>query len=1216
MPQRKGLVAPQNTFLDTIASRFDGTHSNFVLGNAQVRHHPIVYCSDGFVELTGFSRSQIMSRCCSCSFLWGEKTIEEAKESITSALQKKVELQLQVYFHKRSGENFKCLLDIVPIKNDKSQVVLFLVSHKDITTEEKMVDPQNDLNEDKEHKLTHRQPVQLVNHIKAEKGSFLSAGLATTITAAALGTASFRTNKLLDHIHARRSQLPRLVSPVELTNPSQRTGGDLLKGRITSENSCHKVFMNTALQSPTLPSMSQHRPSNPKSINVEGGVQRMEEPPVVHGTPYPHELQPDRDNRLLEQDSDISSDGSSDEPSTVYKYERRRSRAVLFHLSGRFDQNAKSKTNLKKFQTIPDYKVQDVHTSRFILLHYSIFRIVWDWMILICTFYIAIMVPYNAVFSLDTDGKDLLICDIIVELLFIIDIALNFATTFVSKSGQVVHETKMIAIHYIKGWFFLDLIAAIPFDAILAIHSQRESTGIISGVGSWIHLLKLARLLRLARLFQKIERYSQHSTVILGLLMCMFFLIAHWFACGWYWIGRSELSREDTQEYSWLVELGKRMRMSTLLNQSDGLTQRAIYVSSLYFATTSLTSVGFGNVSPNTVNEKVFSIIAMLIGALMHAAVFGNVTTLIQRMYARRSAYQTRNQDLKDFTRAHHIPKQLKQRMLEFFQAMWAINRGIDKEAILQSFPENVRGDIALHLNREMLSLPLFRTASPGCLKCLAQMIDTRFATPGEILINQGDILHLIFFVCSGSLEILDSEGSVVGLLGKCDIFGSDIDFWPTLGFSAYDVKSLTYCELQCITLDASMQNIMRQYPQFQVAFRNALHNELSFNLREGFEASVSSEILPAITLKQTADDSSEIQNPTDSIHSSIAANERGETCSEHSPSLEMSRSICDKAHQPVIQEQMKEHLSPYKTSNGGTNLQMSASGNDLKGRTVLNCSTFNFVDHASDRMQNAVPSIDGVMSDPHNLKTTPTVNEAFRLTSTLRSNHSPRHSDTSILSASCPSLSKTARNAQPIKMDYTFPDLTNGCSDAKHGFSNEMQMQILGNVRDSELVNFLPRMDECVCDAQALFSKLQKDLTALQNGLGFLSRQLMALQSGPNSSEPIDEPAGIMSQTSSTSSLPRTSVVSDNRRNHQAHSFPQQTDRHGAPSEEDRLMAQFRIPNRRLMLKRQVHGSKAEPSVIIDKNMNTLSEEITFSRSNVKKVAFMSRPVSFSENV
>lgn len=36
--------------------------SNFVLGNAQANGNPIVYCSDGFVDLTGYSRAQIMQK--------------------------------------------------------------------------------------------------------------------------------------------------------------------------------------------------------------------------------------------------------------------------------------------------------------------------------------------------------------------------------------------------------------------------------------------------------------------------------------------------------------------------------------------------------------------------------------------------------------------------------------------------------------------------------------------------------------------------------------------------------------------------------------------------------------------------------------------------------------------------------------------------------------------------------------------------------------------------------------------------------------------------------------------------------------------------------------------------------------------------------------------------------------------------------------------------
>lgn len=49
-------------------------------------------------------------------------------------------------------------------------------------------------------------------------------------------------------------------------------------------------------------------------------------------------------------------------------------------------------------------------------------------------------------------------------LMLISDIALHFRTTFVNKKGEVVSNPKCIAMNYVKGWFLLDLLAALPFD--------------------------------------------------------------------------------------------------------------------------------------------------------------------------------------------------------------------------------------------------------------------------------------------------------------------------------------------------------------------------------------------------------------------------------------------------------------------------------------------------------------------------------------------------------------------------------------------------------------------------------------------------------------------------------------------------------------------------------------------------------------------------------
>lgn len=55
-----------------------------------------------------------------------------------------------------------------------------------------------------------------------------------------------------------------------------------------------------------------------------------------------------------------------------------------------------------------------------------------------------------------------------VDITFIIDIAINFRTTYVNKNDEVVSAPSKIALHYFRGWFLIDLVAAIPFDLLIA----------------------------------------------------------------------------------------------------------------------------------------------------------------------------------------------------------------------------------------------------------------------------------------------------------------------------------------------------------------------------------------------------------------------------------------------------------------------------------------------------------------------------------------------------------------------------------------------------------------------------------------------------------------------------------------------------------------------------------------------------------------------------
>lgn len=77
---------------------------------------------------------------------------------------------------------------------------------------------------------------------------------------------------------------------------------------------------------------------------------------------------------------------------------------------------------------------------------FSPFKAVWDWIILLLVIYTAVFTPYVAAFLLrelqDTAKKSrftepLEIVDLIVDIMFIVDIIINFRTTYVNENDEV-----------------------------------------------------------------------------------------------------------------------------------------------------------------------------------------------------------------------------------------------------------------------------------------------------------------------------------------------------------------------------------------------------------------------------------------------------------------------------------------------------------------------------------------------------------------------------------------------------------------------------------------------------------------------------------------------------------------------------------------------------------------------------------------------------------
>uniref|UniRef100_A0A8C9S9X1 Potassium voltage-gated channel subfamily H member 7 n=1 Tax=Scleropages formosus TaxID=113540 RepID=A0A8C9S9X1_SCLFO len=863
MPVRRGHVAPQNTFLGIIIRKFEGQNKKFIIANARVENCAIIYCNDGFCDMTGFSRPDVMQKPCTCDFLHGQLTSRHAIAQVAQALLGSEERKVEITYHRKDGSDFLCTTHIIPVKNEEGVVMMFILSFDYVLDELSSDSLERDFNPSvsflfpsgKRKFFRFRLPA--FNLLGASKQSLPQEDPDTVVVDSpkrsddSIAMTDFRspTKESCSPSYGEdtraligSSQCP---TPLTLSGPLDHSSPKWQWDRICLEQPQSTTCLARSTSHESLCSMrrvSSVQDIEALSSNAKTGFrdQHASEGPFNHikssllGSTSDSNLNKystiNKIPLITLNFSEVNNEKRAASPPSSEKT------IIAPKVKDRTHNVTEKVTQVLSLgaDVLPEYKLQTLRMDKFTILHYSPFKAVWDWLILLLVIYTAIFTPYSAAFLLNDREEQkrrecgyscspLNVVDLIVDIMFIIDILINFRTTYVNLNEEVVSHPGKIAIHYFKGWFLIDMVAAIPFDLLIFGSGSDETTTLIG-------LLKTARLLRLVRVARKLDRYSEYGAAVLVLLMCIFALIAHWLACIWYAIGNVEKPYLE-HKIGWLdnlgVSIGKRYNYS---DPNSGPSIKDKYVTALYFTFSSLTSVGFGNVSPNTNSEKIFSICVMLIGSLMYASIFGNVSAIIQRLYSGTARYHMQMLRVKEFIRFHQIPNPLRQRLEEYFQHAWTYTNGIDMNMVLKGFPECLQADICLHLNQSLLQhCKAFQGATKGCLRALAMRFKTTHAPPGDTLVHSGDVLTALYFLSRGSIEILKDD-IVVAILGKNDIFGEMIHLYAKPGKSNADVRALSYCDLHTIQREDLLE-VLDMYPEFADYFLTNL--ELTFNLRD-----------------------------------------------------------------------------------------------------------------------------------------------------------------------------------------------------------------------------------------------------------------------------------------------------------------------------------------------------------------------------------------------
>ena len=464
------------------------------------------------------------------------------------------------------------------------------------------------------------------------------------------------------------------------------------------------------------------------------------------------------------------------------------------------------------------YEKEEVkEEKRFLIDPEGSFMICWDVFMTFLLLYTAFHVPYRVCLYWD-DGiltQFLKTMEYGSDIFFGIDVILNFFTAYYDEeSGLLIEDRKEIAVNYLKTYFFVDFIACLPFGLMFGGSARTlNKAGKVMKLGMLIKVLRPMRLLKLlnfTRLTETISTIENNFSIHQGFsrmlkIIFVVLLVTHMVGCLWYLIGRS--GGPDLIDGGWMWRY----------HMTDH-TLEAQYVTSLYWAFSTLTTVGYGDISARTAQEQVYSMLMMLLGVSWYAYIVSSMSTIMASFDRQNKAIKEKMHSVNAFIQDAKLPATTAKLIRRYYDFALTANKNksllnsnvYNADMILEELSSGLRAEVLLYVERALVSkIPFLKGKIPQFVADCITMFQPMVFQEGDFIIKEGSAADEMYFLIKGRCAVYYgnkkmvsmTEGSYFGEVG-C-IMG---------GIRRAGIKALTLCELQALAR-RNLNILLAEYP-------------------------------------------------------------------------------------------------------------------------------------------------------------------------------------------------------------------------------------------------------------------------------------------------------------------------------------------------------------------------------------------------------------------
>ena len=398
----------------------------------------------------------------------------------------------------------------------------------------------------------------------------------------------------------------------------------------------------------------------------------------------------------------------------------------------------------------------DEDISRLFIHPDSLVLFYLDVLVAICVFYDLIFIPLYL-------GNNDIYCrqgsfftfsnlfEIVINIIYIFDFFIYFFVGYYDEDDHIKTNLTSMFCNYFKNWFLVNLMSAIPFKTIFTIYDKScEDIGFLSSYkysSQFYYLFVCMRLIKTSRLFtnkffyflneklDKFEFYNNYLGFFEG--FAIFILTIHVVSCLFIFIGKNDYP-------NWIVTFKFTQR-----------TFSQLYFLGIYYIITTVTTVGYGDLTCVTPNEKLFGIIIEIVGIMAYSWVLTSISNYVKSKSDKQEEYFKKYKILQDIKMTYNdFSDDLFERIDRYIKHK--TNNEDEERQLIEELPITLKNSLVYSMYEPIIQNFVFfkNFDNKDFIVSVIFAFKPILAIKNDILIKDGEFVEDIIFVKKGKITL------------------------------------------------------------------------------------------------------------------------------------------------------------------------------------------------------------------------------------------------------------------------------------------------------------------------------------------------------------------------------------------------------------------------------------------------------------------------------